>query len=71
MPDAATAVLIALAFYRKVDVLTAYGLLLISSVLAFAALTAARVTFPVPSRLEEGGPPTAKTVGFTRAYWLT
>jgi predicted MFS family arabinose efflux permease len=62
--------LIALALYLRVDVRTAYGLLLIPSVLALAALTAARVTFPVPSRLEEGGPATARAVGFTRAYWL-
>ena len=62
--------LIALALYLRVDVRTAYGLLLIPSVLALAALTAARVTFPVPSRLEEGGPATARAAGFTRAYWL-
>jgi MFS family permease len=62
--------LIALALYLKVDVRPAYGLLLISSVLALTALAVARVTFPVPSRLEVGGPPTAKAIGFTRAYWL-
>jgi MFS family permease len=62
--------LIALALYLRVDVRSAYGLLLISSLLALAALTAARITFPVPSRLEEGGPATAKARGFTRAYWL-
>jgi predicted MFS family arabinose efflux permease len=62
--------LIALALYLKVDFRTAYGWLLIPSLLALAALTAARVTFPVPSRLEEGGPSTATAIGFTRAYWL-
>lgn len=62
--------LVALALYLRVDFRAAYGLLLISSLLALTALTAARVTFPVPSRLEEGGPATAKAVGFTRAYWL-
>jgi predicted MFS family arabinose efflux permease len=35
-----------------------------------SALTVARITFPVPSRLEEGGPATARARGFTRAYWL-
>lgn len=62
--------LIALTLYLKVDVRSAYGLLLIPSVLALTALTAARITFPVPSRLEQGGPSTARAVGFTRAYWL-
>ena len=62
--------LIALALRLRVDVRTAYGLLLIPSVLALVALTTARVTFPVPSRLEEGGPATARAIGFTRAYWL-
>ena len=62
--------LIALALYLRVDFRSAYGLLLISSLLALAALTAARITFPVPSRLEEGGPATAQGGGFTRAYWL-
>ena len=62
--------LMALALYLRVDFRTAYGLLLIPSILALAALTAARVTFPVPSRLEEGGPKTARAIGFTRAYWL-
>src|SRR5215207_5764620 len=57
--------LIALVLYLRVDVRTAYGLLLIPSVLALAALTVARVTFPVPSRLEEGGLSTATASGFT------
>jgi MFS family permease len=38
--------------------------------LALASLVAARVFFPVPSRLEVGGPATAHAKGFTRAYWL-
>jgi MFS family permease len=62
--------LIALALYLRVDVRSAYGLLLVPSLLALAALSVARVTFPVPSRLEEGGPATATAAGFTRAYWL-
>jgi MFS family permease len=62
--------LIALALYLRVELRSAYSLLLISSLLALAALAAARITFPVPSRLEEGGPATAKARGFTGAYWL-
>ena len=49
---------------------TGYSWLLISSVLALASLTVARVVFPVPSRLEEGGVETAHAQGFTRTYWL-
>jgi MFS family permease len=47
-----------------------YGVLLASSLLALAALVAARLIFPVPSRLEQGGPSTARSTGFTRPYWL-
>lgn len=47
-----------------------YSTLLLSSLLALTALVAARITFPVPSRLERGGPRTASDQGFTRAYWL-
>ena len=62
--------LIALALYLSVAFRPAYGLLLISSLLALAALTVARINFPVPSRLEAGGAATAHAAGFTRAYWL-
>lgn len=62
--------LMAVALYLRSDFRFGYGLLLVSSLLALAALTAARVIFPVPSRLEEGGPATATATGFTRAYWL-
>jgi MFS family permease len=62
--------LIALALYLKVQFRGAYGLLLISSLLALATLVVARVIFPVPSRLEAGGPATAHEKGFTRSYWL-
>jgi predicted MFS family arabinose efflux permease len=48
----------------------AYGVLLATSLLALAALAAARIVFPVPSRLEQGGPRTAHAQGFTRSYWL-
>jgi MFS family permease len=62
--------LIALALYLKADFRAGYGLLLISSLLALATLVLARVFFPVPSRLEAGGPATAQAKGFTRSYWL-
>lgn len=62
--------LIALALYLKAGFQASYGLLLISSVLALVALVVARVLFPVPSRLEAGGPATAHAKGFTRSYWL-
>jgi MFS family permease len=48
----------------------AYGVLLASSLLALAALTVARLVFPVPARLEEGGPQTARATRFGRAYGL-
>ena len=47
-----------------------YALLLVSSFLALATLAGARVVFPVPSRLEAGGPPTATARTFTKPYWL-
>lgn len=62
--------LIALALYLKADFRTSFGLLLISSLLALVALVVARVMFPVPAKLEEGGPATAHAKGFTRPYWL-
>jgi MFS family permease len=62
--------LIALALFLKADFRIAYALLLISSLLALASLVGARVMFPVPSRLEAGGPSTARVKGFTRSYWL-
>jgi MFS family permease len=62
--------LIALALYLKADFRAGYGLLLISSLLALATLVLARVFFPVPSRLEAGGPATAQAKAFTRSYWL-
>jgi MFS family permease len=62
--------LMALVLYRTSDFRTAYALLLVSSLLALGALTGARAMFPVPSRLEAGGPATAHGKTFTRAYWL-
>jgi len=60
--------LIALVLWMHGSFRTGYATLLISTVLALSALTAARVVFPLPSRLEEGR--TAPAQSFTRAYWL-
>src|SRR5439155_18796596 len=62
--------LIALVLLLKGSYRIGYGLLLISALLALAALTVARVVFPLPSRLEQGGERTARAAGFTRSYWL-
>jgi MFS family permease len=62
--------LLGLVLFRGADFRTGYTLLLISSVLALVTLVGARMVFPVPSRLEAGGPPTAHANGFTTAYWL-
>jgi MFS family permease len=62
---------VALALYRGAELRTGYALLLGSAVLALAALAAARISFPVPARLERGGPRTAREGGFPLAYWLT
>ena len=61
--------LIALALSLTVDVRTAYACSSFRRCLPWPR-SAARVSFPVPSRLEEGGPRTATAIGFTRAYWL-
>lgn len=60
--------LVALVLLLKGSYQLAYALLLISALLALAALTAARVAFPAPSDLEAG--PTARAKGFTLSYWL-
>ena len=60
--------LMALVLFLRGSYRTGYALLLISALLALAALVAARVTFPLPSRLE--GQRTAQAKGFTRSYWL-
>jgi MFS family permease len=46
----------------------AYAFLLLSSLLALATLTFARLQFPVPARLEEGRTATERKIG--RRYWL-
>lgn len=62
--------LVAGALYMSVDFRTTYALLLISSALAIGCLVLARLNFPLPEKLEEGGPSTASQASFTRAYWL-
>ena len=49
---------------------TGYSVLLVSVLLALVALVAARITFPVPSDLEQGDEKTAPAKGFTSSYWL-
>ncbi|HEV8583268.1 MAG TPA: MFS transporter [Thermoanaerobaculia bacterium] len=62
--------LIALVLFLRGSFRTGYAWLLISSLLALASLIAARLRFPLPSRLEEGGESTAREEGFTPSYWL-
>lgn len=59
---------IAIVLFLKGRYQTAYAMLLIAVVFALVALAAARISFPVPSHLEQGH--TAKAKGFTSAYWL-
>jgi MFS family permease len=60
--------IIALVLFFHGDYRTAYALLLISSVLAVGSLTLARISFPVPARLEEGRTAPASELG--PSYWL-
>jgi hypothetical protein len=60
--------IIALVLLLNGNYRTGYALLTISALLALAALIAARVSFPLPSRLEQGR--TATAGGFQRAYWI-
>jgi MFS family permease len=60
--------LIALVLFLKGSYKIGYALLLIPALSALAALTVARLIFPLPSRLETGR--TAQARGFTRSYWL-
>lgn len=60
-------VVAAVLFFRG-SYRTAYALLLVSALLAFVSLVAARITFPVPARLEQKR--TAPRQGFSTAYWL-
>jgi MFS family permease len=60
--------IVAAVLFFKGSYHNAYSMLLISSVMALAALTAARIEFPLPSKLERGETAIAK--GFTPSYWL-
>jgi len=60
--------LVALVLYLNGNYRAAYAILLISALLTLAALAVARISFPVPSRLEQGA--TAPLRAFTHAYWL-
>ena len=62
--------LMALVLFKTSNYRFGYALLLISSLLALSSLAAARIAFPLPSRIEEGGAKTARTKGFTTGYWL-
>ena len=59
---------VAFVLFRGGDYRFAYALLLVSALLTLASLVFARITFPLPSRLEQGN--TAQAKGFGRAYWL-
>jgi MFS family permease len=60
--------LIALVLLLHGDYRTGYAALLFSVLLAVAALIGARISFPLPSRLEQGR--TAPARDFERGYWL-
>lgn len=60
--------LVAAVLFLKGSYQMAYAILLISSLLALASLTVARIGFPVPADLGEGRP--APERDFTPAYWL-
>lgn len=59
---------VALIMALRGDYRTAFAWLLVSSVLALAALAVARIGFPVPERLEHEA--TARAKGFGSPYWL-
>lgn len=60
--------LVAAVLFFKGSYHMAYAMLLISSLLALASLTIARLGYPVPANLAEGKP--APEREFTSAYWL-
>ena len=60
--------IVALVLYLNGSYRTAYALLLISVALAFISLVAARINFPVPSRLEKAPVTASRT--FTASYWI-
>ncbi len=62
--------LMALVLFLKGSYQLGFGLLIFSSVAALATLIAARIRFPLPAHLEEGGPKTAHGENFSAAYWI-
>lgn len=62
--------LMALVLFLNGNYRTAYSWLLVSSTLALFSLAAARLVFPLPSRLEERGEEAARSTEFTAGYWL-
>jgi len=60
--------LMALVLFLHGSYRIGFALLLISSVLALMALTAARIVFPLPSRLEQE--PAAQLDHFTASFWV-
>jgi len=60
--------LMALVLFLRGSYRTGFSVLLISSVLALAALTTARIAFPLPARLEKQE--AAQRAGFTASFWL-
>jgi hypothetical protein len=63
--------LMAFAMYRHASYRTSYSLLVVSASLAFVALIAARLVFPVPSKLEQNDQSEhrANSERFTPAFW--
>jgi MFS family permease len=61
-------ILMTVVLLRGGDYRQGYSLLLISAVLALVFLVAARIAFPIPSKLETK--PIARARGFDRPYWL-
>jgi MFS family permease len=62
--------LIALVLYTGGSFRLGYGVLTASALLAFTAVIVARRVFPVPAKLEAGGPATATRRNFGVAYGL-
>lgn len=62
--------LMTLVLFRGGGYRTGYAWLLVPALAALASVVAARLVFPLPSRLEEGGEAAAQKEGFTAGYWL-
>jgi len=59
---------VALVLFLKGSERMAYASLLLTAMLTLAALSAARLIFPLPAELEKG--PATTTKGFTKRYWF-